>query len=590
MAFGMSPFPLRFGSRQGGGGFTPHFWVDSTNGDDGNDGTSAEAAFQTLGAAKTAVTARSGALTRVGLVADSVFAGGNDWSALDNVQIRGVGEGRMPEITSVEVEDTWTSDSSVYKVTWTQTAPTASAGTSGPSVFEDGVLLLRVSSLATCQSTAGSFYAANVATESGTTDLYVHASDSGNPNSNGKVYEVTTEYCALHLGDDCLVDGVHLRGSAWKDGVIRFGRRATLTGCLVRDILMHGTFAASWKRWHGNVLYGFDRDASVAGSLGNAIIGYNGGETGEPNNISGGWVAAAVAAPDTSGLYCHGQSERYTFTELNVSDMVFARLSAAISGAQTEVANIADVLSYNCGTGFSPNPSETASIPVWNVDKFEYYFDGTLSFTYEYASRLIATPYMEVNISNSVLNAAKTLWYWRLLPETPLTFENCLLIQRTALNNQIAIAADLQTDGALTMTNTAVYGFNDNANVWGILISNASSDPDYTGAGNLYITSRNSGDTRMKFRLNGTDPALNTPTLWLADQQPANEVGSATTTVEQFSGDVTAREYGFVAEGVADTMGVGPQGFDPKDISNLATLEAAWAAGYLGIDGSFPPE
>lgn len=97
------------------------------------------------------------------------------------------------------------------------------------NVREDGDFLVRVEDLATCDSTAGSIY---VASDSGSGDtsvtVYIHASDSGNPNSNGKVYDYARRLKSIDCdGAGCVIDGIrtsfttHDNGSITLQGTLR---------------------------------------------------------------------------------------------------------------------------------------------------------------------------------------------------------------------------------------------------------------------------------------------------------------------------------------------------------------------------------
>jgi hypothetical protein len=95
-------------------------------------------------------------------------------------------------------------------------------------VWEDGFPLKQASSLANCQATEGSYYAPTQITASAANlTVYVHPRGNGNPNSNGKVYEVAVRELFIGGRGSCRVEGVIARGATTPSGPVVFRSKAT---------------------------------------------------------------------------------------------------------------------------------------------------------------------------------------------------------------------------------------------------------------------------------------------------------------------------------------------------------------------------
>lgn len=222
------------------------YYVDSVNGSDDNDGLTAATAFASIGKLTTTVGGDFSGL-RIGLARGGYWREqfGSQSNASSNVVVSAYGTGQLPVLDAADEvpaeswakTDTYTN---VYDLTW---AHSASAG-STLSVWEDGVRLRWVSSIATCDATPGTYYVATVAGSS--TALYLHASDSGDPDANGKLYEIATRDFGIAVG---------IGGSAWRVSNVRTKRQAhpdgslaiyapgsVVRGCIAEDGTKHNLF------------------------------------------------------------------------------------------------------------------------------------------------------------------------------------------------------------------------------------------------------------------------------------------------------------------------------------------------------------
>ncbi len=185
---------------------------DSVNGSDVNDGLTESSPLQTLSAIQTAAEAvGSGARIRL-LNQDSHWRGTLNIETLDNCVV--VGDGGT--IDGADIVTSWSlasGQSNTYEASIAHNAD----GTHRLTAYEDGVLLDRVDDVAACEAAAGSFV--DVQGSDGTpVTMHIHPSDSGNPTTNGKVYEVSTRRFALVFGNNTRVESVKTQRAIVNNG------------------------------------------------------------------------------------------------------------------------------------------------------------------------------------------------------------------------------------------------------------------------------------------------------------------------------------------------------------------------------------
>lgn len=187
----------RTGMRRGGGSSVGSFFVDSVAGLDSNSGAQ-DYPFKTFARARQEAYPPGAELH---LKCGSVFRE----ELIDfprGITIRSYGTGVKPWIKGNDIAANASfaavggGTPNVYSIAWSH-----SFGGTGENVahrvWENGVMLRRVNDLATCNSTPGSFYAPAITV--GLDVVYVHAADSSNVTSNGKVYELARRMWGVKL-------------------------------------------------------------------------------------------------------------------------------------------------------------------------------------------------------------------------------------------------------------------------------------------------------------------------------------------------------------------------------------------------------
>ena len=240
------------------GGVSYDYYVDSVNGNDANDGRSVATAFATLGKAQTeAVSFGDG--VRIGLVAGSDFnITSADFSSVDRLYISGVGDlasDGLPLIRSDDAVGAW-SDSTdrADGNTNVYSQDLAIVSTGMPLILEDGTPLQWVSSVAACQSSAGTFHVTTGDLPVGTYTFYVHPTGSGDPASNGKTYR-HTKGAAPMFGDYATLKFIKFGSQTGRNGVSG-GVGALIESCLfantsaVHDALFGSGTYRNCAGWH----------------------------------------------------------------------------------------------------------------------------------------------------------------------------------------------------------------------------------------------------------------------------------------------------------------------------------------------------
>ena len=216
-------------------------YVDSVNGSDSASGLNAGAAFQTLAKAQSAALA-SGSGATVNLARGSFWRDALDLRTLDQVSVRAYGNGSLPIIAgdNAVTPASWTLASGqahTYQCSW---AAEGAPGNHYVTVWDNNIRMTWASSIATCDSVAGSFffdYSNNI--------LYVHPIDGTNPAVNGHVYEAVWRLICLYLNDDCTVSGVITRRQGNANGSCLARYRGLFDGCQFLDGTKHNALMAS---------------------------------------------------------------------------------------------------------------------------------------------------------------------------------------------------------------------------------------------------------------------------------------------------------------------------------------------------------
>jgi hypothetical protein len=210
----------------GSSGYT--YYVNSVSGNDSNPGTSPATAKATLGAVPALTAGQSVGLARGSTFRSQKFA----TITANNVTIGAYGTGARPIIVSRAVLSAggWSKTGGLTNVY--ERAITFDADASGVIMtFEDSAFMTRRASTALVDANAGSYYASSDTAGSGT--LYIHATGSGNPASNGKAYEFTDTTLVVNSFDatGTVLRDLNFYSSIYQNGPVYLGKNSQVYGC-----------------------------------------------------------------------------------------------------------------------------------------------------------------------------------------------------------------------------------------------------------------------------------------------------------------------------------------------------------------------
>lgn len=274
------------------------WYVDANRGSDSNPGQSRSQPFASLAKLETVWQAgQSAGLAR-----------GSHWREELNIPgagctVAAYGSGERPILDGSNMIDggAWSKTAGRTNVYQVNLSPEwYGSGKDWLKVFEDGWYLQRAADLAACDAAPGSYYPSG---SSGTITLYVHATGSGNPASNGKAYEYTQRKFGLDAYSHayCRISGVHTMKSLHNDGSLRGGMFSVLRDCKAALGGLHNIYVRS-----GSTLVGCIAQDGYCGTTNLSLFV---GNENSPNNegltfVNCQAISRAFDAHAT-GFYCH---------------------------------------------------------------------------------------------------------------------------------------------------------------------------------------------------------------------------------------------------------------------------------------------
>lgn len=219
---------------------TIDWYVDSKNGNDSNTGTAPNQAFATL--AKVQEVLREG--QTVGLARMSHWHEQLTISQ-NNIKVVAYGSGEKPILDcSDDLDNTnFTKTPGYQNVYEINISPDLGRSKTWMRAWENDKGLLYAPSIAECNTMPGSYYPSSNIGSSPIT-LYIHASDSSDVRSNGKVYAASMRKYGIdaYFAENILIDGIETRRNLGEDGSLRLGRFGRLENCVCRDGSKHNLY------------------------------------------------------------------------------------------------------------------------------------------------------------------------------------------------------------------------------------------------------------------------------------------------------------------------------------------------------------
>ena len=291
------------------GGFD--YFINSVSGSDANSGQSAALAFETLGAVTIADD------LKIGLARGSEWFEEIEGVSEDGLLVQSYGSGELPIIDATDAAPTWTQpDAGGNPNVWAASInhEIALEDASRLIVLEDGIPMPRQNSIANVNANETSRYSPSDGslTSNDPATVNIHATGSGNPNSNGRTYRITVRETAIQANDNAVVKDVECRGGAHNNGSLVLQANALIERVVVRDAGKHLTFIGGGGVMRDAVLV--NPDTPFSGDGGQAIhVTYDDAANGKTGTIQRVFAikGAAISQPDNpigrNALYAHSQ-------------------------------------------------------------------------------------------------------------------------------------------------------------------------------------------------------------------------------------------------------------------------------------------
>jgi len=309
------------------------FYLDGVKGNDAFNGSSQQMAVKTVARL---LSLKIKSSDTIYVARGTVFREFMDLKEVNDITIRDYGTGSRPVFDAADTarNSLFTKRAGskyVYAISWKNNFGD-NTDVSQYSIWENGKRLKRTSSIEECNNSAGSFFAATITQPAGTDTLLVHASDSSDVTTNGKLYEIARRSKGIETGDNCRIYNMHTRRNGSNDGSFKSGLNSYVYGVLAEDGVKHNFFMASgtaencmaWKsddprEFGGSTLFISYTDSRYADTM-NLVYKNCIGIAGKGNyEVQYGVI----------GLYAHTGSVPYR--TLQVGGGVFAHTSTAIS-------------------------------------------------------------------------------------------------------------------------------------------------------------------------------------------------------------------------------------------------------------------
>lgn len=442
---------------------TPTYYFDSSVTSSG-DGLTAATAFKTLAEMPPLIDGDV-----IGLAADSYFREMLDVSEADDIIVTAYGDGKLPTLDCSDIiaNASFVLDSgrtNAYRISWLP-----EIDKNHPSVWEDGVRLVRLDSLSACESTPGSFYAPLPWTVGSSQPLYVHSSDSSAIPSNGKTYESAVRGHGVVSDAPAKVCFVHGTKNKHNDGsIVLRGLGSRTFGCIGSNGVVHNIFVAANSNDDPEVCrdcIAYLIDPAVAATN---FVSYQTSITGVDVIFEN--CFAINSADDNhnnhSGFHWHGSGGAYRNGVLNNCVSTYC---SGMAGGDCDSLTISSCLAWECGTLYSGGLDDIT------IRDSEWYLSDE-SFTYRRAVWIQADS-ATLTITNTVFNYASNYAVYANKSLT-LTMGGCTIIARGA-DAYAAVVTNASYGGSATtnlvITDTIFSGIPDNRVVYQLIPDNGNT-------------------------------------------------------------------------------------------------------------------
>jgi len=337
------------------------YYLDSVNGNDLDSGLSPSQAKKTIAALPEIVSG-----DKIGIAKGSYFREELNLHNINDLTIGSYGFGAKPIIDCADqcVSANFVKDggyTNVYQYIHAHQVESLFY----LSMWENGLRLKYVTSLALVDSTPGSYY---VPTSSGAGNItfYVHTSDSSSPITNTKIYDASTRNWGLVVNNNCTVFGLHTKRNAHPNGSTEIHENGTVYDCVFEDGAKHNFFIN-----YGTVTDCFAWKADEPSRVQYAMfVGYS--VDGRGKSVV--WERCTARGSNTtdggSAFTNHTSGNSMPFDSVSFIDCSVTFIGQAFGANNTIVMNATRCFASVIGKGFVPE-STTANIVNCRIDGYD---------------------------------------------------------------------------------------------------------------------------------------------------------------------------------------------------------------------------
>lgn len=339
---------------------TSDYYVDSVNGSDDYTGITYVTPFKTI--AKLLTVMQAG---------DSIaLAKGSHWREQltlpgNSCTVTTYGSGARPIIDGSNVMTGWSKTGGqtyVYQITCTPEWASANY----LNVWENGAFLVRAANLAACDSTAGSYFPSG---SSGEITLYVHATDNGDPSSNGSTYEYSHRARSIYAANQAYtgisISGIHTRCNLEENGSIFIYKSSTVDDCLIADGSRHNLYIGEGSTLTDTTL----RNAYYGAGSYSLLVCYSATGTGLGFTCENCTCENTKGGVDSLGTGFYGHTTSGSLGALVYRNITASNLGYALdTGGSASLVTIETFAAGNCLYGINAQVSTTVSGYTHSID------------------------------------------------------------------------------------------------------------------------------------------------------------------------------------------------------------------------------
>lgn len=392
-------------------------------------------------------------------------------------------DGNFNDINACDVITGWTQpDAVTYPNVWSKSITHQNTSVNERlMVMQDTIPMNHVASIALCNSTPNSRYYADYGNVNPVT-VYIHATGSGNPNTNGRVYEASVRSACIRNSNNLTCENIVLRNGADNYGSIDPGLNFTGKKILLTNGTRHHAVFGSGLL-EDCIGFGFDTD-TVGGGIG--FTAYTTNASGLSAICRRCFVVPRAYTVGYSAFYAHSSGgnkhQNITFEQCYAKDVSYFFQAECVNHT---LRNCIAINSQEVGTDAMIGQVEGTTIIERVLTKYISKFILTSSQgSPTIVASTVTNCFAYSTVSGSVLGVGSKVG--------PMTFEKNVWIKLVSSN-----ILDVPPAGSVVTNNKNIFQYTDNVNGRPIKIPVGTT---YIGNYNIFLSS---GGVTIRMDYNG---------------------------------------------------------------------------------------